>query len=152
MSKLRSDLFGSIFSSGSALSKTEGPRVSMKSELNKNNMSSLYPVVIYITGEDDDKKELQSCEIIESICRRDLNIMSQRKVASPDFLSDLQSVGFVSRPRVFFRGRYVGGLKEVVSLLLDPAQLEALATSCCAGHKFTLLSTHNLIPCTPCQR
>lgn len=108
--------------------------------------------MVYITG--DDAAELMVCEAIESILQG-YGIESQRQLASSDFLSDLGNrlKGFVKCPRVFFRGRYIGGLKEVQ----DAYQLEAASGVCtaCGGYKFTLLHAiiddDKLINCSACN-
>ncbi|KAL6508786.1 hypothetical protein OROHE_021345 [Orobanche hederae] len=121
--------------------------------IDRNNDRSILrpPVVVYITG-DAGAKELRVCGAIESILQG-YGIESQRQLASSDFLSDLGNrLGFVKCPRVFFRGRYIGGLIEVQ----DAYQLEAPSAVCtaCGGHKFTLLHAiddDKLINCSACS-
>lgn len=111
-----------------------------------DGLTSTFPVVIYITGLDD-MEELRSCEAIEDIFQG-LNIMSQRKILSSDLLSALLKLGFVRRPRVFFRGRYIGSLNEVLSIkgaadLATPPKVCAV----CSNRRFIIPSTNNLMPC-----
>lgn len=116
------------------------------------------PVVVYMKGYDD----LREFKIIEAISRG-FGIKSQLKIASLDFINNLQNklgLEFVTFPLVFFRDRYIGGLNEFQHLK-DDGQLEApapLATSyfpdgvclTCGGHKFTLHDINKLFTCKAC--